>query len=136
MTTSTPQAEGTDAGAVISLVRPLPGFPGHHRFTLEALDDAGVLSALRSVEDETRFLVVPPHTFFPDYAPVVDDTTQAELGLETAEDVLLLVVLTPGESLAGTTANLLAPVVVNRHTLAAAQVILDDASLTTAVPLV
>ncbi|WP_240770559.1 flagellar assembly protein FliW [Nocardioides sp. GY 10127] len=125
----------TPTESVITMVRPMPGFPGHRRFVLDALDDDGVLSALRSLEDDTRFLVVPPHGFFPDYAPLVDDATQEELGLESADDVLLLVVLTAGESLAATTANLLAPVLVNRTTLQAAQVILDDASLSTATPL-
>lgn len=122
---------------VIELVRPLPGFPTHVRFALVRLDDDGVLCALRSLDDpDLRFLVVPPHAFFPDYAPVIDDATAAELGVTTADDVLLLSILTAGESLVSTTANLLAPLLVNPRTQRARQVVLDDPALSTTTPLV
>lgn len=122
---------------VIELVHPMPGFPDRLRFALVRLDDEGVLCSLRSLDDpELRFLVVPPHTFFPGYAPVVDDATAGELGVTRAEDVLLLTILTAGDSLDATTANLLAPVLVNTRTRRACQVVLDDATLSTATPLV
>ena len=121
---------------VIEMVQPMPGFPEAHRFALVQLDDDGVLCALRSLDDpDLRFLVVPPLPFFPDYAPVVHDEVVDELGITAVEDVLVLVVLTAGETLADTTANLLAPVLVNTATRRAAQVVLDDASLGVAVPL-
>lgn len=141
--TSGPSENGTSAESVaadlpvIELVHPMPGFPAHRRFALVRLDDDGVLCALRSLDDpELRFLVVPPHAFFPEYAPVIDDATASELGVTRAEDVLLLSVLTAGPSLADTTANLLAPVLVNTHTQRACQVVLDDPALSTHTPLV
>jgi flagellar assembly factor FliW len=122
---------------VIELVQPMPGFPGLNEFTLVQLDEDGVLCALRSLDDpELRFLVVSPVSFFPDYAPVVDDETVTELGITSAEDVLVLLVLKPGDSLMSTTANLLAPVLVNTVTHRAVQVILDDPELAIATPLV
>lgn len=122
---------------VIELVRPMPGFPDVRRFALVELDDSGVLCALRSVEHpDLRFLVVPPRTFFPDYAPEIDDDTVAELGIGSVDEVLVLVVLTAGASLAQTTANLLAPVLVNTRTLRACQVVLDDTSLPISAPVV
>ena len=122
---------------VIELVHPMPGFPDLTSFALVQLDDDGMLCALRSLEDpELRFLVVPPHAFFPEYAPVVDDATVAELAIESADDVLVLVILNPAASLDATTANLLAPVLVNTHTRRAAQVILDDVTLPISAPLV
>ena len=120
---------------VIEMVQPFPGFPGLSTFTLVQLDEDGTLCALRSLEDpELRFLVVPPATFFPDYAPVVDDETVAALGVESVDEVLLLVVVNAGESLAETTANLVAPLVVNTTTLRAQQVVLDEPGLSVAVP--
>lgn len=105
----------------------MPGFPDVRRFALVQVDDDGVLCALRSLEDpELRFLVVPPSAFFPDYAPVVDDATVADLAIDTDDDVLVLVVLNAGDSLASTAANLLAPILVNTVTRKACQVILDD----------
>jgi flagellar assembly factor FliW len=122
---------------VIELVHPMPGFPDSRQFALVELDEDGVLCALRSLEDpDLRFLVVPPAPFFPDYAPEVDDMVVTDLGIGSADDALVLLVLRAGESLADTTANLLAPVVVNRRTRRAVQVILDDPTLSVSEPLV
>jgi flagellar assembly factor FliW len=122
---------------VIEMSRPVPGFPQLDRFALVQLDEEGVLCALRSVDDpDMRFLVVSAVSFFPDYAPVVDDATVEELGIESVDDVLVLVVLSAGSSLADTTANLVAPILVNTRTLTGAQVILDDPALQLAAPLV
>ena len=112
---------------VIEMVEPMLGFPDRTRFALVRLDETGVLCALRSVDDPSlRFLVVPPHMFFPDYAPVVDDASAATLGVDKVEDVLLLVVVNPGDAAAAATANLLAPVLVNTVSRRGAQVVLGD----------
>jgi flagellar assembly factor FliW len=121
----------------IELVHPLPGFPDHRRFALVQLDDDGVLCQLRSLEDPSlRFLVMSPVPFFPDYAPEVSDEVVEELQISSADDVIVLLVLNAGDSLDTTTANLMAPVVVNTATMQAGQVILDDPSLPLAAPLV
>jgi flagellar assembly factor FliW len=112
----------------LEFVVPFPGFPGLARFSLVALDDAGLLYALRSLDDPSvRFLVIPPTPFFPDYTPEIDDMTAASLGLTTADQALLLLVINPGGNPASTTANLLAPIVVNAETRQAAQVVLSGA---------
>ncbi len=112
---------------VIDMVAPMPGFPEHQRFALVQLDEAGVLCSLQSVEDpELRFLVVPPSAFFPDYAPVIDDATVSTLGIESADDAIVLLVVNPGDDAGAATANLLAPVVVNLATRQGGQVVLDE----------
>ncbi len=112
---------------VIELVEAMPGFPDRTRFALVRLDEDGVLCSLRSVEDpDLRFLVVPPTVFFPDYAPEIDDATVDSLRIERAEDVLVLVVVNPGEQASNATANLLAPVVVNTVSRQATQVVLGE----------
>jgi flagellar assembly factor FliW len=121
----------------IELVHPLPGFPEHRRFALVQLDAEGVLCQLRSLEEpDLRFLVVPPQPFFPDYAPEVSDEVVADLEIGAAEDVIVLLVLNAGASLEATTANLMAPLVVNTATRRASQVILDDPAFPLAAPLV
>jgi flagellar assembly factor FliW len=122
---------------LIELVQPMAGFPDLRRFALVQLDETGLLCAFRSVEDpDTRFLVVPPHTFFPTYAPVLEDDVVDQLGIESVDEVLLLVVVTARTSLADSTANLAAPLVINLTTRRARQVVLDDVSLQIATPLV
>ena len=121
---------------VIELVRPMPGFPERRRFALVQLDDDGVLCSLTSLDEPgLRFLVTPPGRFFPDYEPEVGDDVIGELGLDSAADVLLLVVLTAGDSLAATTANLAAPLLVNTATRRGGQVVLDGPGLPVAAPL-
>ncbi|GAB2677876.1 flagellar assembly protein FliW [Thalassiella azotivora] len=131
---------GTTAGQPLPEVRfaaPLPGLDGLTRYELVALDDTGALFSLRSLEREgTRLIVAAPWVCAPDYAPYLDDAVCAELGLERAEDAMVLVVVNPGASLADSTVNLLAPVVVNSRTGAAAQVVLTQGDHPLRAPLV
>jgi flagellar assembly factor FliW len=124
----------TDALPEIRLVRPIPGFPDLVRYVLVRLGEgtavsgeaAGVLFELRSVDaPHVRFLVGVPEAFFPDYTVELDDLTCADLELESADDALVLAVLTISSDGASTTANLLAPVVINARVRIAAQVILS-----------
>ena len=111
----------------------LPGFPASHRFTLVRWGgDESSFSVLRSIDDEDlRFVVVPPGLFFPDYAPVLSDDDAARLGLDDADDAIVLVVVSLGARPEDATANLLGPIVINRHTLSAAQVVLTGQDLPT-----
>ena len=134
--TRPPAGETVTDIPVIELVRPMPGFPERRRFALVQLDEDGVLCSLTSLEDpELRFLVVPPGHFFPDYEPDVEDDVAAELEITSPDDALLLVVLTAGSSLATTTANLAAPVLVNPATRRGGQIVLDRPGLPVAAPL-
>ena len=127
-----------DAGVpVIDLVHPMPGFPDDRHFALVDLDGSGGLCSMRSLEHpDLRFLVAPPGLFVPDYAPEINDQTVAELDIDSADEVMVLVVLNPGDSLPTSTANLLAPVVLNTANRRACQVILQDAEHSVSVPLV
>jgi len=139
----------------LSFVHPLPGFPGLRRYVLVRLagdegetpaagapapaapagadggdaaenGDAPVLYELRSVEKpDLSFLVGVPRAFFPEYTVELDDQSCDDLGLHEPADALVLVILSAGADPAATTANLLAPVVINAHTRTAAQVILS-----------
>ena len=112
----------------IEFVAPLPGFPAHRQFVLVRLDDEGLLYAMTSVADpELRFLVMPPPTFFPDYAPEIGDDALELLGSPEAEQLLLLLVVTASE--AQTTANLLAPIIVDQAHRRAVQVVLSGSGL-------
>jgi flagellar assembly factor FliW len=75
-----------------------------------------VLYELRSVEKpELSFLVGVPRAFFPEYTVELDDQSCDDLGLHEPADALVLVILSAGADPAATTANLLAPVVINAH---------------------
>jgi flagellar assembly factor FliW len=106
----------------------LPGFPGHRDYVLVPGDAAGMLFWLQSVALEgPRFLAVPAPAFFPDYAPELPESVLTELGLLDAADAgLFCLVTVPAGDVASATANLRAPVVVNRDTHRARQVVLAD----------
>jgi flagellar assembly factor FliW len=108
----------------ITMAVPMPGFPAHREFVLVRLNDDGLLYAFTSIQDpELRFLVAPPEPFFPDYAPEIENEVFAALNTRDADRLLLLTVITAGVD--ETTANLLAPIVVDRDSMRAMQVVLS-----------
>ena len=116
----------------------LPGFPDVRRFVLVRLgDELSPFSVLRSLDGNTgdsagpEFVVTHPALFFPDYEPEIDDDVAGRLELKSAEDALLLVIVTVADPVSASTANLLGPIVVNRHTRAAAQAVLGDSGYAT-----
>ena len=117
----------------------LPGFPDARRFVLVRLgDEHSPFSVLRSLDDgaDLEFVVTHPGMFFPDYEPEIDDDVAGRLELKTAEDALLLVIVTVADPVSTSTANLLGPIVVNRHTRAAAQAVLGNSGYATREALV
>lgn len=109
----------------LEFLTPPPGMMTLRRFSLDALDEAGSLFAMRSTEQAgVRLFLVPPRLYVPQYAPRIDDETCAALGTGTDQPVLLVVVH-PGRDGEPPTANLLAPIAVNPATGAALQVVLD-----------
>ena len=112
----------------ITMAVPMPGFPAHREFVLVRLNEEGLLYAFTSVDNpELRFLVAPPEPFFPDYAPEIENDTFAALNTKDPDRLLLMVVITAGAN--ETTANLLAPIVVDRDSMRAMQVVLSGSGL-------
>ena len=110
---------------VLTFIEPPPGMVQLTRFDLYALYDSGFLFALRSLENtNVRLFVIPPQAYFPTYAPDASEQVREALGMDATSQPVLLAVVTPGEG-EPTTVNLLAPIVVNPATGAAAQVVLD-----------
>jgi len=134
MSVMTDEATATD-GRAVHLIHPLPGLPGVTRYRLRGLEDSGVLFTLDAEDGGVSLLLAAPWAFFPDYSPVLSDEDVDLLGLSRAEDALLFVVLTAGETAAGSTANLLAPIVVNQVDDRAVQVLLTGTELPVRAPL-
>jgi len=113
---------------VLDLALPMPGFPAHRQFVLVRLNDEGLLYAFTSIDDpELRFLVAPPEPFFPDYAPEIENEVFAALNTKDPDRLLVMVIITAGVN--ETTANLLAPIIVDRDSHRAIQVILNGTNM-------
>jgi flagellar assembly factor FliW len=122
---------------VIEFVRPIPGFPDHRRYVLTRVGEEGLLYVLRSLDEPpVRFLVIAPAPFFPNYEPELDDDTLALLGVHDPDRLLVLLVVSVGESAADATANLLAPIVVDTVSRHAVQAVLTGAEFPLHAPLV
>ena len=111
--------------AILSFVTAPAGLSPLTQFVLTEVTGADGLYSLRAVENSAiRLFVLDAAIYLPDYSPELSDEQCRALDLHTATDAMVLVVANPGET--GTRMNLLAPIVVNVHTGACAQVILDD----------
>ena len=115
----------------------LPGFPHVHNFHLKPWGPPGSpYLLLRAVDDlDVGFVVVPPWVFYHDYEFDLDDTSAERLGLAAADDAIVLAVVTLRERPEDATLNLLGPIVVNRHSHEAAQIVLPTTSYSVRAPL-
>jgi flagellar assembly factor FliW len=113
---------------ILDMAVPMPGFPAYRQFVLVRLNDDGLLYAFTSIDDPSlRFLVAPPEPFFPDYAPEIENEVFAALNTKDPDRLLVMVVITAGVN--ETTANLLAPIIVDRDSQRAIQVVLTGSGM-------
>jgi flagellar assembly factor FliW len=124
-------------GITVTFAGGLPGFDHLRQFVIEPFaGDLAPFCRLRATEvSGIEFIVVPPGVLFPEYVVVVDDDTVDRLQLED-DDAVVLTIVTLAEDGRSPTANLLGPIVVNRRTKTAAQVVLTGSDYGVAVPLV
>lgn len=122
---------------VLEFVAGLPGFPASRRFKVEDLGETlRPFCRIHSVtEPSIALVVVPPGVLFPDYSVEIDEEHIAQLGLSCADDVVTLVIVTLPPAPQPPTANLLGPIVVNRRTRQAAQVVQHRSSYGVAEPI-
>ncbi|WP_213814907.1 flagellar assembly protein FliW [Glaciihabitans sp. dw_435] len=92
-------------------------------FQLVDVDDAPGLFSLESGEG-ARLYVIDASLHLPDYTPTISEDQRDSLGLLSADDASVLVVVNPGDE--STTVNLLAPIVLNTATGHARQFILEE----------
>jgi flagellar assembly factor FliW len=79
---------------------------------------------LQSTEEvNTAFVLLDPLVFRPDYVLQVDAAELADIGIEDPTDALCLAIVTIPDNVREMTANLQGPVVVNRSTRVARQLI-------------
>lgn len=123
---------------ILDFATGLPGFPDEHRFVLEDLGpQLEPFCRMRSIEHpEICFTVIPPGVIVPDYSVDIDLESAERLGLESADDAIILAIVTLAVAPDPPKLNLLGPIVVNRHTRAAAQVVQHGSDYGVAVPLV
>jgi flagellar assembly factor FliW len=112
--------------AVIHFESGLPGFQELRGFVLLPVEEGPGLYYLQSVEEPpVCFITASPFLIMEDYEMDISEETVEALAIEKQEEVSLYVVLTIPEDIKDMTANLLAPIVINRVNNKAAQEILN-----------
>jgi len=129
-------ADSNSSGSSTTLTFTAPpfGLEPLRDFTLVAVEASNGLYSLRPDGfADTRLFLLDAAVHLTGYQPLLSDEQCASIELTSTEDVQVYVVVNPsdGES----TVNLMAPIVVNRLTGVAAQLILDDPTWPLKAPL-
>jgi flagellar assembly factor FliW len=129
-----------DEASVVVFPGGLPGFEERRRFVALHFEQSAPLVYLQSLEEaELCFVSLPARAVDEDYQLQVSDEDLALIGLGTerqpsiGSEVLALAVLSIRET--GTTANLLAPVVINVRTRTAVQAVMQETCYSHQYPL-
>jgi flagellar assembly factor FliW len=108
---------------VIRMPLGLLGFEEIKQYVLLSSPEDEPFLWLQMLDDPNHaFLVISPFVLEPDYSPDLSDDDVEFLGLKAPEDALIVNIVTLRNG-AGATVNLKGPIVLNRHTMVAKQVI-------------
>ncbi len=112
---------------VIHLPSGLLGFESMKRFLLTQADEGPFYWMQAENDANLSFLVISPFEVLPEYAPDIPNEDVRALGIECPDDVRLLNIVTlrlNGVS----TVNLKGPIVVNRFSRLAKQVVIENST--------
>ncbi len=110
-----------------------PAFEKERDFALiPAAEDSPYVFMQSFLTPELAFLLTRPFLFFPDYHCELTDDVVEKLRLERDEDAVIYTLVTvPDGDVSRLSANLLAPIVVNKENGQARQIILETSGYTT-----
>lgn len=122
-----------DEDKIIEFKEGIPGFEKEHEFVIVPYNEESPFVFLQSLTTGTlSFIMVNPFTFFSDYEFVLDDDILSKMKIVKEEELLVFSFLTiPSDDISQITTNLLAPIIINKTTLQAKQVILENTQYTT-----
>jgi len=118
-------------------VSPILGYDNELKFILVEHNENSKFKWLQSIQTPSlAFAVTTAGLFGIEYSFELPDSTQEELAIEDAEDILALsIVVIPHENPRRSTINLLAPIIINLKTNKASQVILSGSNFEVDYPL-
>ncbi|MCX5829438.1 MAG: flagellar assembly protein FliW [Deltaproteobacteria bacterium] len=116
-----------DESKIIEMRGGILGFNRLNRFVMIVHEEGSPFQWFQSLEDGSiAFITMNPFIIKSDYEPEIDDRTIEMLEIDKAEDIDLMVILTVRSEPVKMTANLRAPLVINKRKKLASQVILED----------
>lgn len=122
-----PAGTVADLPAEIRILGGLDPFP-HERYRVSVEPEAPPFLRIQTVDDDLVFHVLDPFLVVENYEPAIGDDDDQLLSLTGAADTRMLVIVNLTNGASQATVNLAAPIVVNRKTGQAKQVILQNAN--------
>lgn len=105
----------------------LPGFESCREFVLARVPEHEPFAWLLNVADNSlRFAVIDPLIVRSDYDPKVSKSQLNPLGLQTPDDLMLLVIITLKPNLLESTANFVGPLFINKKKMVGRQIVIDS----------
>lgn len=122
-----------DENKLITFPGGIPGFENLRRFFILPVEGTQDIQWLQAVgEPEVALLVIDPFKFFKGYSVDIPEIALKELEIKEPSEALVLTTITvPRGKPEETTANLVAPIVINTRLKRAKQVILNGSPYTT-----
>jgi flagellar assembly factor FliW len=117
----------------ITMVRAILGFDTYLRFIIVGLEGQEPFKWLQSLEDpDLAFLIIDPLFFKPNYIVEINPKDLVILKAKKIDDISVFVLVSiPNGQPALMSANLQAPVAINRSNMNAAQLVLGESDYTT-----
>lgn len=116
-----------EESGILKFEQGIPGFNDEKDFILIPLEQGSPFLILQSMQTaELGFVVVNPFQFMTDYEFDLSESDKEILEIKSEKDVQVYTILTVKERFEETTANLQAPLIVNRNQNKAKQIILND----------
>ncbi|MFC4618550.1 flagellar assembly protein FliW [Camelliibacillus cellulosilyticus] len=104
----------------------IPGFPDEKAFVFLPLQEGAPYVIMQSLQTPAlAFVTVSPFVFFQDYEFEISDQVAEQLQFTSETDATVYVILALKEPFEASTANLVAPVLVNHHKQVGKQVVLE-----------
>ena len=120
-----------DESRILNFPKGLFGFEDYHNYALIEAEYEPFFWLQSLDEKGLAFLLVDPFLIVSDYELDIDDKMLSDIGISSPTDVYVWSVVTVPADGGPVTANLQGPLVVNRKTRTALQVILSDSKWTT-----
>lgn len=120
-----------DEKQLVTFPEGLLGFEKYTRFALIDSEYEPFIWLQSTEESNLAFLMIDPFLICSDYEADIDDSALRNIGVDSAEDIIIMTLVTIPKDGSAITANFLGPVVINKKNRKCLQVILNDSRWTT-----
>ncbi len=120
-----------DEKQLVTFPEGLLGFEKYTKFALIDSEYEPFIWLQSTEESNLAFLMIDPFLICSDYEADIDDSALRNIGVDSAEDIIIMTLVTIPKDGSAITANFLGPVVINKKNRKCLQVILNDCRWTT-----